>query len=444
RPARRQHHGFLQAVQRQDAERSRRDDFPGPRHHLHGPLLHVRVEDAARFRPAPSRCGNRQGFSGTQSQQSRQSYQEAGRRNRQDQACRSQHHQSGLCGPYRHGHGSQYGSGSRGSLGSHRRREIAEVEMTKKSGKHVENARKKVEARPYKLAEAAELLKKTHHTKFNETVELAINRGVDPKHSDQVVRGTVVLPNGLGKSVRVLVLAGGDKQREAQEAGAEFVGGDDMVQKIMEGWTDFDAVIATPDMMRSAGKLGKVLGPRGLMPNPKTGTVTADVTKAVKETKAGKVEFRVDKAGIIHCPVGKINFDAPKLAENAHSVIAAVLKAKPAAAKGKYVKKITLTSTMGPGILVDIAEAETLATAATRGEKLAETENNNEEEKRKAAGSGQAENRAREGVHRDSHHLPGHHRRTRHQAPPRRAGRRRQISGCQKHSRGTCRHRHTR
>jgi len=234
----------------------------------------------------------------------------------------------------------------------------------KKSGKHVENARKKVEARPYKLAEAAELIKKTHHTKFNETVELALNLGVDPKHSDQVVRGTVVLPNGLGKSVRVLVLAGGDKQREATEAGAEYVGGDDLVQKIMDGWTDFDAVIATPDMMRSAGKLGKVLGPRGLMPNPKTGTVTPDVTKAIKETKAGKVEFRVDKAGIVHCPIGKISFDAPKLAENAHALIAAVLKAKPAAAKGKYVKRITLTSTMGPGINVDLAEAETLATAA--------------------------------------------------------------------------------
>ena len=234
----------------------------------------------------------------------------------------------------------------------------------KKSGKHMETARQKVEARPYKLADAAELIKKTHHTKFNETVELAINLGVDPKHSDQVVRGTVVLPNGLGKSIRVLVLASGDKQREATEAGAEFVGGDDMVAKIMEGWTDFDAVIATPDMMRSAGKLGKVLGPRGLMPNPKTGTVTADVTKAVKETKAGKVEFRVDKAGIVHCPVGKINFDASKLAENAHVVIVAVVKAKPAAAKGKYVKKITLTSTMGPAILVDLAEAETLAAAA--------------------------------------------------------------------------------
>ena len=234
----------------------------------------------------------------------------------------------------------------------------------KKSGKHVENARKKVEARPYKLADATELIKKAHHTKFNETVELAINLGVDPKHSDQVVRGTVVLPNGLGKAVRVLVIASGEKIREAQEAGADFVGGEDMVQKIVGGWTDYEAVIATPDMMKSAGKLGKVLGPRGLMPNPKTGTVTFEVAKAIKETKAGKVEFRVDKAGIVHCAIGKIQFDAAKLAENAHAVINAVIKAKPAAAKGKYVKRITLTSTMGPGIAVDLAEAETMAAAA--------------------------------------------------------------------------------
>ncbi len=212
--------------------------------------------------------------------------------------------------------------------------------MAKKSGKHVENARKKVEARPYKLSEAAELLKKTHHTKFNETVELAINLGVDPKHSDQVVRGTVVLPHGLGKSVRVLVIASGEKVREAQDAGADFVGGDDIVQKIVEGWTDYDAVIATP------------------------GTVTFDVAKAIKETKAGKVEFRVDKAGIVHCPIGKVQFDAAKLSENAHAVIGAVVKAKPAAAKGKYVKKITLTSTMGPGILIDLLEVEALAAAA--------------------------------------------------------------------------------
>src|SRR5438309_99775 len=184
----------------------------------------------------------------------------------------------------------------------------------KKSGKHIENARKKVEARPYKLSEASDLIKKTHHTKFNETVELAINLGVDPKHSDQVVRGTVVLPHGLGKAVRVLVIASGEKVREAQESGADFVGGEDMVTKITAGWTDYDAVIATPDMMKSAGKLGKVLGPRGLMPNPKTGTVTFDVAKAIKETKAGKVEFRVDKAGIVHCAIGKIQFDAAERA----------------------------------------------------------------------------------------------------------------------------------
>src|SRR5271169_3192845 len=236
--------------------------------------------------------------------------------------------------------------------------------MTKKYGKNMVNAHKKVEARPYKLSEATELIKKTHHTKFNETVELAINLGVDPKHSDQVVRGTVVLPHGLGKSVRVLVLAGGDKQREATEAGAEFVGGDDMVQKIVEGWTDFDAVIATPDMMKSAGRLGKVLGPRGLMPNPKTGTVTFEIARAVKEIKAGKVEFRLDKTGIIHSPVGKISFTAQALAGNAQALLAAVIKAKPAAAKGKYIKKITLTSTMGPGVPIDHAEADAAVAVA--------------------------------------------------------------------------------
>src|SRR5580700_7938749 len=236
--------------------------------------------------------------------------------------------------------------------------------MARKLGKNIVAARKKVEARNYKFGEAAETLKGAHYAKFDETVELVVNLGVDPKHSDQVVRGTVVLPHGLGKSVRVLVIASGEKVREAQDAGADFVGGDDMVTKIAGGWTDYDAVIATPDMMKSAGKLGKVLGPRGLMPNPKTGTVTFDVAKAIKETKGGKVEFRVDKAGIVHCGIGKINFDATKLAENAHAIINAVIKAKPAAAKGKYVKRITLTSTMGPGIPIDLAEAEALATAA--------------------------------------------------------------------------------
>src|ERR1700733_14029862 len=236
---------------------------------------------------------------------------------------------------------------------------------SKDGGKNIDRARKLVEARPYKLEEAAELLRKAHYVKFDETVELVLNLGVDPKQSDQMVRGTVVLPHGLGKSKRVLVIASGEKVREAQDAGADFVGGDDIVQKIQEGWTDYDAVIATLDMMRSAGRLGKVLGPRGLMPNPKTGTVTFEVANAVKEIKAGKVEFRVDKQGIVHSAIGKISFDGPKLAENAQALLGAVVKAKPAASKGRYVKKITLTSTMGPGITIDLAEAETaMATAA--------------------------------------------------------------------------------
>jgi large subunit ribosomal protein L1 len=234
----------------------------------------------------------------------------------------------------------------------------------RKSGKKMEGARKQIEARPYHLPEAAEAIKKAHFVKFDETVEVVINLGVDPKHSDQMVRGTVVLPHGLGKSKRVLVIASGEKVKEAQEAGADFAGGEDMVQKIQEGWTDFDAVIATPDMMRSAGRLGKVLGPRGLMPNPKTGTVTFEVAQAVKEIKAGKVEFRVDKAGIVHSPIGKISFDAVKLAENAHALLSAVVKAKPSAAKGKYVKKVTLTSTMGPGILIDHADIEAASAVA--------------------------------------------------------------------------------
>lgn len=227
-----------------------------------------------------------------------------------------------------------------------------------RAGKKIKAARAQVEARPYPVEEAVDLLKKVHFTKFDETVELALNLGVDPKHADQMVRSTVVLPHGLGKTLRVAVVAGGEKVKEAEAAGADFVGGEDLVQKIQQGWMDFDAVVATPDMMKSVGKLGRVLGPRGLMPNPKAGTVTFDVTKAIQETKAGKVEFRVDKAGVLHAPAGRLSFEAPKLVENLRAVIAAVVRAKPAAAKGRYIKKITLSSTMGPGILVDPASVE--------------------------------------------------------------------------------------
>lgn len=227
--------------------------------------------------------------------------------------------------------------------------------MAQKPGKKYQAASAQVEKRPYQLDEAVSLVQKIKFTKFDETVEVHMRLGVDPKHADQMVRGTVLLPNGLGKSKRVLVIASGDKIREAEAAGADFVGGEEMVQRIQtENWIDYDAVVATPDMMRSVGRLGKVLGPRGLMPNPKTGTVTQDVAQAVKEVKAGKVEFRVDKTGVIHAPVGKVGFATDKLFENANTVIQAVVRAKPAASKGKYVKSATICSTMGPGVALDV------------------------------------------------------------------------------------------
>jgi large subunit ribosomal protein L1 len=206
----------------------------------------------------------------------------------------------------------------------------------------------------YGLAEAVGILKQWGDTKFDESVELAINLGVDPKHADQMVRGAIVLPHGLGKTNRVLVFARGEKEKEAQDAGADYVGGDDLAQKIQkEGWLEFDRVIATPDMMSVVGRLGKILGPRGIMPNPKLGTVTMDVGTAVREQKAGKVEYRVDKTGIVHVTIGKKSFEPDKILENAAALIDVVIKAKPAAAKGIYLKKIALTTTMGPGIRVD-------------------------------------------------------------------------------------------
>src|SRR5919201_1616815 len=225
--------------------------------------------------------------------------------------------------------------------------------MARGSGKKFAAARKQVADRPHTIEEAVPLMQKVKFAKFDETVEIALRLGVDPKHADQMVRGTVVLPHGLGKSKRVLAIAGGEKQKEAQEAGADVVGGEEMVDKIQGGFMDFDAVVATPDMMRAVGKLGKVLGPRGLMPNPKTGTVTTDIAKAVKEIKAGKVEFRVDKTGIIHAPLGKTSFKPDALVANAHALVDSIVKAKPAAAKGKYLKSVTVSSTMGPGIKID-------------------------------------------------------------------------------------------
>ncbi len=231
--------------------------------------------------------------------------------------------------------------------------------MARKISKNLAKARALVEARPYVLADAVPLLQKAKYAKFDETVDLTLRLGVDPKHADQMVRGTVVLPHGLGKTKVVAVIASGDKVKDAQAAGAEFFGGEELVEKIQkENWTAFDALIATPDMMKSVGRLGKVLGPKGLMPNPKTGTVTTDVVSAVKEIKAGKVEFRTDKTALVHVPVGKLSFDPQKLIDNATTVITSVVKAKPAAAKGKYIKGVTLSSTMGPGIQLDYAAEE--------------------------------------------------------------------------------------
>ena len=216
--------------------------------------------------------------------------------------------------------------------------------------------------RSYTLEEAVGILKSWPPCKFDQSVDLSLNLGVDPKHADQMVRGALVLPHGIGRAVRILVFAKGDKEREAREAGADFVGAEDLAKKITdEGWLDFDRVIATPDMMGLVGRLGRVLGPRGLMPNPKLGTVTPDVARAVAENKSGKVEYKVDKSGIIHASVAKASFDAQKIRENAQALIEAVLRAKPASAKGVYMKKISLSTTMGPGLRIDPSSVESVA-----------------------------------------------------------------------------------
>jgi len=228
--------------------------------------------------------------------------------------------------------------------------------MSKSAKKHAAAMSQIDRSKVYELGTALDAVKKTSYVKFDETVDIAVKLGVDPRHADQMVRGAVVLPNGLGKDVRVLVFAKGEKEKEALEAGADYVGADDLVAKIQEGWFDFDTAIATPDMMGVVGKIGKLLGPRGLMPNPKVGTVTFEVSRAVKESKAGKVEFRVEKAGIVHAPVGKVSLGTEQLKGNVLALVEALVKAKPSAAKGTYIKKISVSSTMGPGINLDISE----------------------------------------------------------------------------------------
>jgi large subunit ribosomal protein L1 len=222
-----------------------------------------------------------------------------------------------------------------------------------KHGKKWNSVRKKIDkTKEYALGEAIEFLKGNSQVKFDETVEVAVNLGIDPKKSDQAVRGSVVLPHGLGKSVRILAFAVGDKAQEAKDAGADFVGADDMAEKITSGWLDFEAVVATPDMMKVVGKLGKILGTRGLMPNPKVGTVTMEIGKAIKELKKGKADFRAEKGGILHAPLGKLSFDAAKIQENVRTFLEAVSKVKPPSAKGAFIKKVVLTSTMGQGIKI--------------------------------------------------------------------------------------------
>ncbi len=232
-----------------------------------------------------------------------------------------------------------------------------------KIGKQFAAAKAKVEQGPYTLDEGLPLLKSLTFAKFDETVEMAMRLGVNPKHADQMVRGTVLLPHGLGRTKNVVVIAGPDRQEEAREAGADTVGGEELVEKIAGGWLDFDAVVATPDMMRVVGRLGRLLGPRGLMPNPKTGTVTLDVSRAVGEIKAGKVEYRVDKAGVVHAPIGKVSFEVPQLLENAMVLAVSIIKARPAAVKGRYVRSIAISSTMGPGVPIDTASVEAGAKA---------------------------------------------------------------------------------
>src|SRR5229473_1104750 len=340
RPPRRQHHGVREAVQREDPER-RRHDHAGRRHDLQGPHLQLRDQDATRRGLAQEGSGHRERLRDVESREGREGHARAAEEDRRAEDAGPERHGSGGRDQHDRGDGAFDGPDGGGLMHTH--------------GKKYRAAVGALEPRKlYAPAAAVESVKSTAYAKFDESVDVAVRLGVDPKHADQIVRGTVSLPHGTGKKIRVLVIAQGEKAKEAEAAGADYVGVD-YVQKIKDGWLDTDVIVATPDVMGQLGPLGKVLGPRGLMPNPKAGTVTMDVARAVKELKGGKIEFRVDKSGIVHAAIGKKSFTVEGLEENLRVFVEAIVRAKPAAAKGHYIRSITVSSTMGPGVPVDPA-----------------------------------------------------------------------------------------
>src|SRR3954463_10756833 len=338
-PARHQHHGVRQGVQRPDAGR-RRDHDPRRHHRLRGPLLHVRHEDAAGGGPDPPGDRHREGLGRAEPDQGGHDHRRPGAPDRREEARRPQRPRRRPGGQDHRGHRPLDGCGGGDLMAKH--------------GKRYLEAREKVDReRLYSPGEAVRLVKETKGTKFDESVEVHVRTGLNVRHADEQLRGTIALPHGLGKDVTVAVFAKGDAAREAEEAGADHVGSDDLAKRVEEGFTDFDVAIATPDMMPVVGRLGRILGPQGKMPNPKVGTVTMDVAKAVEESKAGKVEYRTDRTAIVHMVIGKGSFDEPKLLENYAAVVEELIRAKPSAAKGRYLRSITVAATMGPGVKVD-------------------------------------------------------------------------------------------
>src|SRR5256712_6821216 len=357
RPARHQHHGVHEGLQRAHAGPGRRRRS-GRDHDLRRPILHIRPQDPADREPAQAGGGRGEGLGEAEPREDRPRHQAADPDHRRDEAQGPQRVRDR--GRHEDDRGHRPVDGPGGSR-----------VVSKRHGKKYVEAAKKVEAAVaangnggLTPGQAVALAKDTSISKFDATVEAHIRLGVDPRHAEQMVRGSVVLPNGTGKKVRVAVFAVGDKAREAQEAGADFVGGEDLVKKVSEGWTDFDAAVATPDMMSRVGPLGKILGPRGLMPNPKSGTVTQDVARAVREVKGGKVEFRTDKFGIVHAPIGKVSFDQQQLHQNLTALVDALIRNKPSTSKGQYLRTFYLAATQGPSVPVDVKEAAKLHTSS--------------------------------------------------------------------------------